>query len=85
MGFYIYVIYNDERDKIYIGQTADLEKRLRRHNGELKNKQSSFTSRNEGKWRLIYNEKVSSRKEAMARERQLKTSRGRLFIRSVLG
>ena len=85
MGFFIYVIYNEERDKIYIGQTADLEKRLERHNGELKSKQSSFTSRNAGKWKLIYSERVRSREEAMKRERQLKTSRGRSLIKSILG
>ena len=82
--FYVYAIYNKERNKIYIGQTADLERRLKRHNGELKSKLSSFTSKNAGDWELIYSEEVDTRENAMKREKQLKTSKGRLFIKSLL-
>ncbi len=83
--FHVYAIRNESSGKIYIGQTADLERRLKRHNGELKSKRSSYTNRNEGEWKVIYNEGVSSRKEAMARDGQLKTSRGRAFIKSLFG
>ena len=82
--FYVYAIYNKERNKIYIGQTADIEKRLKRHNSELKSKLSSFTSKNAGDWELIYSEEVDTRENAMKREKQLKTSKGRLFIKSLL-
>ena len=81
--FYVYAIYNKERNKIYIGQTADLERRLKRHNGELKSKLSSFTSKNAGNWELIYSEEIDTRENAMKREKQLKTFKGRLFIKSL--
>lgn len=80
----VYVIQNEHNGKIYIGQTADIEKRLERHNGGLKNKSSSFTSRNKGKWKLVYSERVDSRKDALIRERQLKTAKGRAFVKNLL-
>lgn len=80
--FTTYVIQNSESSVIYIGQTADLDKRLKRHNGLLPNKATSFTSRNKGTWKLIYSEVFSTRKEAMKREKELKSSRGRTFIKT---
>jgi len=51
--FTTYVIFN-ENNKIYIGQTSDLEKRMKRHNGMLKSKKKSFTSKNKGIWSGIF-------------------------------
>jgi len=82
--FNVYAIKNDVSGKIYIGQTSDLEKRLKRHNGVLKNKTKSFTSKNKGGWKLIYKEELNSRGEALIREKQLKSYRGREFIKSLL-
>lgn len=84
MGFFVYVIYNEERSKIYIGQTADLEKRLKRHNGELKNKNSSFTKRNEGEWIVIHTEEYNTREEVIKREKELKSARGREFAWGII-
>ena len=79
--FCVYAIYNRELDKIYIGQTVDLIRRLKYHNGELKSKSKSFTYKNKGDWKLIYKEEVLTRKDAMMREKQLKSYQGRIFIR----
>ncbi len=81
--FNVYAIKN-EKDKIYIGQTSDLEKRIKRHNGILKNNSESFTSINKGNWKLVYKEEFGSRKEAMVREKQLKGYQGRKFIRGII-
>jgi len=81
--FYTYAIKN-QNNKIYIGQTIDLEVRLQRHNGLLKNKNTSFTSKNGGNWELIYKEEFETRSEAMKREKELKSFRGREFIRSLI-
>jgi putative endonuclease len=80
--FYVYVIKN-QNDKIYIGQTANLKLRLERHNGLLKNKKTSFKSLNKGVWEIIYKEEFNSRKEALNREKELKSFRGREFIRKL--
>lgn len=37
-----------------------------------------------GEWALVYSEEVETRSEALKRERQLKSARGRVFIRSQL-
>lgn len=82
--FWVYVIVN-ELGKKYTGQTSDLEIRLKRHNGELPSKSSSFTKINKGSWKLIYKEELESRKETLERERFLKSHVGRNWLKKVLG
>lgn len=84
--FKVYVIQNLANSKIYIGQTENLEKRLERHNRIIRNKETSYTSRNIGKgaWNVVYSESFETRKEAMKREKELKSSRGRSFIKSII-
>jgi len=79
--FFVYVVKNNISNKFYIGQTSDLENRIKRHNGILKNKAKSFTYKNKGLWELIYKEVYNTRKEAMGREKQLKSYQGRKFIK----
>jgi len=81
--FYVYVIIN-EKDKIYIGYTSNLKKRLLRHNGLLNSKKKSFTYKNKGPWKLVHFETFNTRSEATKREKELKSSRGRNFIRNLL-
>ncbi|MFA5136025.1 MAG: GIY-YIG nuclease family protein [Patescibacteria group bacterium] len=76
----IYVLYNKKHNKIYIGQTKNLKERLRLHKGVFFKK--SFTSRFDGEWTLIYKEEVVDRKKALEREKQLKSFRGREFIKT---
>ncbi|MDO9028339.1 MAG: GIY-YIG nuclease family protein [Candidatus Roizmanbacteria bacterium] len=80
--YFIYAIYNKKHSKIYIGQTDNLELRLKLHNS--KTFQNSYTSRFDGEWSLIYDEKTHSRKEAIIREKQLKSYQGRLFIKKYI-
>lgn len=82
--YYVYVLHNKDRDKIYIGQTDDLESRVKRHNGQLPVKKRSFTRLNSGKWRVVYKEEYETRQEAVKREKELKSYRGREFIRMKL-
>ena len=75
--FTVYAIYSKSIDRIYIGQTSDLELRLRNHREFNK----GFTAR-ANDWEVIHTEEVESRREALKREKQLKTSAGRRFLRS---
>ena len=72
----VYVLYSSKYDQIYIGQTDDLEDRLERHNTG----KSRYTKRYIP-WELIYFEEYETRSEAMKREKELKTHRGRDYIR----
>jgi len=80
--YYVYALYNKENDKIYIGQTSDLEKRIILHNSKIM--KTSYTAHYKGSWEIIYQEKTNNRQEALIREKQLKSYQGRLFIRKTI-
>jgi len=73
--FTVYVLAN-EIGKIYIGQTNNLDRRLLEHNS----KNGHFTGGN-GHWHIIYKEEFENRSFAIKRENELKSSRGRNWIR----
>ena len=75
----VYALYNIEHQKIYIGQTQDLDTRLKMHNNHVFN---GFTSRFDGDWIVIYSEPVQTRNDALKREKALKSYRGREFIKT---
>lgn len=77
--YVVYAIYNRLVDKVYIGQTSDIDKRIKEHNLHTF---AGFTSRFEGKWELIFKESIATRSEALKREKQLKSYRGREFIKT---
>lgn len=56
-----------------------MQERINLHNDRsLK----GYTSRFDGIWELIYSEEAFSRTEALKREKQLKSYRGRVFVKS---
>jgi putative endonuclease len=73
--FFVYALYSSKFNKIYIGQTVDLDKRLTEHNAGL-----SFYTKRFMPWEIVYTEKIKTRTEAMKREKQLKSQKGREFI-----
>ena len=72
----VYVLYSVDFNKIYIGYTSDLEARIKSHN-TLSKKGWTVKFR---PWELIYTEIFTGKAEAMARERSLKSAKGREFI-----
>ncbi len=81
--FTVYSILSESTNKIYIGQTIDLETRLVQHNDCDENHLGKFTKQNKGPWKLVYKEEHKTRAEALKREKQLKSFRGREFIRNI--
>ena len=75
--FVVYVLYSSAYDKIYIGFTSDLEKRVLSHN-QLATKGWTVKFR---PWKVIHTESFGSKSEALHREKQLKSFQGRKFIR----
>ena len=75
--FTVYVLYSKKFNKIYIGFTSDLEKRVLSHN-KLGTKGWTVKFR---PWEIIHTEEFHSKSEAMKRERELKSSRGRTWIK----
>jgi putative endonuclease len=78
--FIVYALYSSQFDKIYIGFTSNLEQRLLSHN-QLSKKGYTVKYR---PWKLFYSESHATKIEAMRREKQLKSARGREFLRMML-
>lgn len=79
----VYGIYNPVHKKIYIGQTEDLGKRLLEHN-DRNNPRHTYTNQFSGNWVLIYREDVNTRSDALKREKQLKSYRGREQVKKYI-
>jgi len=65
--YYIYILKSKTNNKLYIGFTSDLRKRLLDHNNGKSNFTKKFIP-----WKLVYYEAYTSEKDAREKERQLK-------------
>jgi len=74
--FTVYVLYSGRFDKIYVGFTSNLSARLAAHN-ELATKGWTIKFR---PWKLVHTEIFEMKKDAMRREKELKTVKGRDWI-----
>ena len=71
MTFYVYMLKSmSERPVTYVGYTNNLKRRIKLHNT---GKGAKFTRGR--KWKLIYKEKLYSKKEAISREYYIKKNR----------
>ena len=71
MNYFVYMLKSLGKDPVtYVGYTNDLKKRIDLHNN---NKGAKFTRGR--KWKLIYKEKLNSKKEAISREYYIKKNR----------
>lgn len=78
MKYTIYILWDKSRDKYYIGQTNNLEDRLKRHFA----KQSKYTK--SGTWQLVYKETYDTRSESYRRERYLKSLKSKIAIKKLI-
>ena len=69
MAYLVYIL-RTSADTLYIGQTSNLEKRLKEH--QSKSVRSAKYVRYFDSVSLVHSEKYATRKEAMRRETQLK-------------
>jgi len=76
--FFVYVLKSESTGKRYIGQTNNLEYRVKKHNEG----RSRYT-KNRGPWDLVYSEKIETRAGAIRREKFLKSGKGREFLNSL--
>ena len=74
--FFVYVLYSEPFNKIYVGYTSNLIERLKSHN-ELATKGWTIKFR---PWQIIHKEVFESKLYAMRREKELKTAKGREWI-----
>ena len=76
--YYVYVLKSLSKDKGYVGMTNNLERRLQEHDSG----QNSYTKRYVP-WKMIYHEEYVSLEEARKREKYLKGTTGRRYLKKV--
>jgi len=74
--FYVYILKSKFDNKLYIGFTSNLEKRLSEHNSG-----GVESTRNRRPLELIYYEAYKNKTDALKREKFLKTTKGKLQLR----
>jgi len=67
MQFHCYILQSVTTGKLYIGQTNNLQDRMKRHNAGV-----NISTRNRGPWELLFATGFETRAEAMTLERRLK-------------
>jgi putative endonuclease len=78
--YFVYILCSITSGKSYVGFTNNVERRLQEHNYT---ESSGFTLRYRP-WTLIRTEEYSTKLEAMAREKFLKTGKGRDEIKNYI-
>ncbi len=76
--FTVYVLFSEKHNKHYTGFTSNLVARLKSHN-ELGNE----WTKKYRPWELIYTIEFASKKEAMEKEKWLKSGIGREYIKNL--
>jgi len=76
---YVYVLYNLEHNRRYIGQTTNLKQRLKQHNAGKTKSTKPYRP-----WIMVYSEDFETLSEALAREKYLKSGSGREYLNKVL-
>ena len=80
MEHQVYVLFSPTSNKIYIGYSQNVYERLKSHNGTST---KGYTAKYRP-WVIIHTETFLDKHPALKREKELKTSRGRAFIRNLI-
>ncbi|UBM62403.1 GIY-YIG nuclease family protein [Candidatus Sulfidibacterium hydrothermale] len=73
--FFTYILISEVDGSLYIGQTQDVEKRLKRHNTGRNRSTSAKRP-----WKLLYAKPCNSRSEAVKLEKHLKSLKKRKAV-----
>ena len=77
--FHVYILYSQKFNRTYTGQTQNLGARLKEHNSGYNKSTKHYIP-----WDIIYSEVFDSRDEAILREKFLKSSAGRRYIKKTI-
>jgi putative endonuclease len=77
--YFVYVLRSASSGRLYKGFCSDLEKRLSEHNSGKTKSTRPFIP-----WEIVYFERIESIKDAIKREKFLKTSAGRRYLKKVI-
>ena len=79
MAFFVYILYSKKADKFYVGETENVQERIKSHLAGI----SRYTSIADD-WVLVHSEEFPTRLEAIKREKQIKRMKSRKYIISLL-
>ena len=77
--YYTYVLVSEKDKKFYTGSTGDLRKRFKEHNSGY-----NFSTKSRRPFKLIYYEACVDQEDAEAREKYLKSGKGKKYLRQRL-
>ncbi|MBK6365257.1 MAG: GIY-YIG nuclease family protein [Saprospiraceae bacterium] len=77
--FFVYILYSKLFNRVYIGQTNNLEKRIHLHNSGHVPSTKPYLP-----WQKIYHEELPSRIEAVLSEKTWKKSHKRRLIKELI-
>lgn len=79
MFFFVYVLQSIKSAELYVGLSTALKKRLEEHNRGL-----NFSTKAYRPWQLIHFEAYLNKKDAVRREKYLKTNQGARLLKRML-
>ena len=74
--YYVYVLQSLKDNEFYTGFTDNLERRVKEHNN-----QEELSTKSRAPFRLVYFEGCLSKKDVLAREKQLKSGKGKKYLK----
>ena len=77
--FYVYVLYNKDKDFIYIGYSENIKQRVKEHNSG-----KSQSTKHYIPLKLIFYEAYPTMSDAKRREKYLKSNKGRTTLIAML-
>ena len=77
--YYVYVLLSEKDERFYTGFTDDLHRRIEEHN-----RGDGVSTKSRIPFKLIYYEWCITKEDAVIREKNLKSGRGKRYLRSRL-
>jgi putative endonuclease len=75
----VYILKSQVKERYYIGQTANLDKRLKEHNSGKTRSTKSYSP-----WKVVYVEELETRSEAVKRELEIKSYKSGIKFKNLL-
>lgn len=77
--YFTYILQSFKTKKFYIGYSENISERIRLHNQGAVN-----ATKNKGPWKLVHSEKFYNSRDAVHREKQIKSWKSRNSIEKLI-
>ncbi|MBW6479359.1 MAG: GIY-YIG nuclease family protein [Bacteroidales bacterium] len=79
MEYFVYILFSEKFDKLYIGHTNNIDRRIYEHNlGHEKSTRSGIP------WKLVYSRAFASRSEAYNEEQRIKKRKSKKYLEKLI-